>query len=275
MAEPRAQKAAGGEEGRPSSPRRASAGQYAFVIRQLTARELKRKYARSYLGVLWSVLNPLLSMAVLSLIFSQLFRRSIENYPIYYLTGYLVWQTFTGATTAAMTTLVDNRPLLLRVKFPMELFILTRVYTALINLGYSLAAYAVMLAVFRVTPKAAMLLSPLILLCLFAFSLGMSYLLAAAYVFFGDVKHLYTVALTLWMYCSAIFYPADQLQGFIRTVIGVNPLFLFIDGLRGLVMRGEAPGWPAWAQMALWGGGLYLAGRAVFRKNRNRIIQKL
>ena len=88
--------------------------QFAFVIRQLTARELKRKYARSYLGIVWSVLNPLLSMAVLSLIFSQLFRRSIENYPIYYLTGYILWQAFTGSTTAAMTALVDNKPLLLR-----------------------------------------------------------------------------------------------------------------------------------------------------------------
>ena len=90
------------------------------------ARELKRKYARSVLGVVWSVLNPLLSMAVLSLIFSQLFRRSIENYPIYYLTGYLLWQAFTATTNAAMTTLADNRALLLKVKFPMELFILTR-----------------------------------------------------------------------------------------------------------------------------------------------------
>ena len=101
--------------------------QYAFVIRQLTARELKRKYARSYLGVIWSVLNPLLSMVVLSLIFSQLFRRSIENYPIYYLTGNILWQAFTGATNASMTSLVDNKMLLLKVKFPMELFILTRV----------------------------------------------------------------------------------------------------------------------------------------------------
>lgn len=100
--------------------------QYAFVIRQLTARELKRKYARSYLGVIWSVLNPLLSMVVLSLIFSQLFRRSIENYPIYYLTGNILWQAFTGATNASMTSLVDNKMLLLKVKFPMELFILTR-----------------------------------------------------------------------------------------------------------------------------------------------------
>ena len=84
--------------------------QYGFVIQQLTSRELKRKYARSVLGVLWSVLNPLLSMGVLSLIFSQMFRRSIENYPIYYLTGYLLWQAFTATTNTAMTTLADNRP---------------------------------------------------------------------------------------------------------------------------------------------------------------------
>lgn len=249
--------------------------QYAFVIRQLTAREVKRKYARSYLGVVWSVLNPLLSMAVLSLIFSQLFRRSIENYPIYYLTGYILWQAFTGSTTAAMTTLADNKPLLLKVKFPMELFILTRVYTALIQLGYSLAAYAVMLAVFRVTPKWAMLASPAIILCLFVFSLGISYILATAYVFFGDVKHLYTVLLTLWMYCSAIFYPVEQLQGFIRLVILNNPLYVFIHCLRKAVMQGLWPGGLEWAQMLLWSAGVYLLGHWIFRRNRNQLMQKL
>ena len=249
--------------------------QYAFVIRQLTAREVKRKYARSYLGIVWSVLNPLLSMAVLSLIFSQLFRRSIENYPIYYLTGYILWQTFTGATTAAMTTLVDNKPLLMKVKFPMELFILTRVYTALIQLGYSLAAYAVMLAVFRVSLQWAVLASPLIILCLFAFSLGISYILATAYVFFGDVKHLYTVLLTLWMYCSAIFYPVEQLQGFIRLVILNNPLYVFIHCLRKAVMQGLWPAGMEWVQMVLWSVGVYLLGHWIFRRNRNTIMQKL
>lgn len=249
--------------------------QYAFVIRQLTARELKRKYARSYLGIIWSVLNPLLSMAVLSLIFSQLFRRSIDNYPIYYLTGYILWQTFTGATTAAMTALVDNKMLLLKVKFPMELFILTRVYTALVNLGYSLAAYAVMLAVFRVTPKWTMLLLPVIVLFLFLFSLGISYMLATAYVFFGDVKHLYTVVLTLWMYCSAIFYPVEQLQGFIRIIIWNNPLFTYIHCLRKAVMFGQLPAGLEWLQMVLWGAGIYLLGHLVFRKSRGKIMQKI
>ena len=165
--------------------KREKARQYWFVVQQLTARELKRKYARSVLGVVWSVLNPLLSMAVLSLIFSQLFRRSIENYPIYYLTGYLLWQAFTATTNAAMTTLADNRALLLQVKFPMELFILTRGATALVNLGYSLVAYGVMLVVFQVPLRWTLAYLPVVVACLFLLALGISYLLSAAYVFFG------------------------------------------------------------------------------------------
>lgn len=249
--------------------------QYAFVIQQLTMREIKRKYARSYLGILWSVLNPLLSMAVLSLIFSQLFRRSIENYPIYYLTGYLLWQLFTGATTAAISTLTDNKSLLLKVKFPMEIFVLTRVYTALVNFLYSAAAYVVMLLIFRITPKWTMLISPVIIALLFLFSLGLSYLLSVAYVFFGDVWHLYSVFLTLWMYCSAIFYPAEQLEGFIRTIILLNPIYAYIHSLRSVVMDGILPSGWEFVQMILWGIGMAAVGIFVFRRSRNQLIQKL
>ncbi len=249
--------------------------QYWFVIQQLTSRELKRKYARSVLGVLWSVLNPLLSMGVLSLIFSQMFRRAIENYPIYYLTGYLLWQAFTGTTNSAMTTLADNRTLLLKVKFPMELFVLTRGCTALVNLGYSFVAYGVMLLVFRVEVGWAALFLVPIVGCLFLFSLGISYALSAAYVFFGDVRHLYSVALTLWMYCSAIFYPADQLSGPIRQVVEFNPLYLYIRCLRGAVMEGLPPTWEEIARMVAWGAGVYLAGWGIFRVLREKILLRL
>ncbi len=249
--------------------------QYWFVIQQLTARELKRKYARSALGIVWSVLNPLLSMGVLSLIFSQMFRRSIQNYPIYYLTGYLLWQAFTGVTNAAMTTLADNRALLLKVKFPMELFILTRGYTALINLGYSLVAYGVMLAVFRIPVSWPALFLVPIVGCLFLFSLGISYVLSAAYVFFGDVKHLYSVVLTLWMYCSAIFYPAQQLSGPIRGVVEFNPLYLWIRCLRGAVMEARVPRWEELLLMEVWGFGVYFLGHWFFRGAREKILQHL
>lgn len=249
--------------------------QYWFVIKELTGREIKRKYSRSYLGILWSVLNPLLSMAVISLIFSQIFRRSIENFPIYYLTGYIIWLAFTGATNAAMTTLVDNKMLLIKVKLPMEVFILTRVYTALVNLGYSVVAYVIMLVVFRVTPKWTMLLFPVIIVLLFLFSLGIAYILATAYVFFGDVKHLYSVILTLWMYCSAIFYPMDNLEGVIRIVIEWNPIFNYIDAARSIVMYGQIP--PTWEilHMILWAAGMYVFGYYIFRKHKNDVMQKV
>ena len=249
--------------------------QYIFVIRELTAREIKRKYSRSYLGILWSVLNPLLSMGVLSLIFSQLFSRSIENFPIYYLTGYILWQLFTGATNSAMTALVDNKTMLIKVKLPMEIFVLARVYTELVNLGYSLVAYAVMLAVFRVVPGWTIVLSPVIILLMLIFALGVSFILSSAYVFFGDVKHLYSVLLTLWMYCSAIFYPADQLGGIIRSVIEINPIYNYIDALRNVVMYGTIP--PGWeiVRMVVWAAAVYAAGYYIFRRNKNKVIQKI
>ena len=125
--------------------------QYWFVIRELTGREIKRKYARSYLGIVWSVLNPLLTMAVMSLIFSTMFKTSISNFPIYYLTGNLFWGMFTGVTSTAMTALVDNRVMLIKVKLPMSIFPLSRAYTSLVNFVYSLAAYVVMLVVFKIT----------------------------------------------------------------------------------------------------------------------------
>lgn len=249
--------------------------QYLFVIRELTSREIKRKYARSYLGILWSVLNPLLSMAVLSMIFTQIFQRSIENYPIYYLTGLILWQLFTGATNAAMTTLVDNKTMLIKVKLPMEIFVLARVYTAVVNLGYSLIAYVAMLIVFRVTPKWTMLYAPIIFLLLIIFAIGFSYILSTAYVFFGDVKHLYSVVLTLWMYCSALFYPVDQLSGLIHDIIVINPIFSYIDALRNVVMYGRIPLLAENIRMILWAGIVYLIGYLIFRKNKNNIMQKI
>ena len=120
--------------------------QYYFVIKQL----VDRKYARSFLGVIWSVLNPLMTMAVMSMIFSTIFKRTIENYPIYYLTGTIFWQLFSGATNSAMTALVDNRTLLLKVKLPKQTFVLARIYTALTNFGYTCVAYVLMLVVFQI-----------------------------------------------------------------------------------------------------------------------------
>ena len=203
-----------------------------------------------------------------------MFRRSIENYPIYYLTGYLLCRPFTGTTNAAMTTLSDNRSLLLKVKFPMELFIITRGCTALVNLGYS-AAYGVMLVVFQIPVSWPVVFLPFIVACLFLFSLGLSYALAAAYVFYGDVQHLYTVVLTLWMYCSAIFTGGSVIRAN-PSGGGDQPLYLCSSGACvGAVMEAQPPSWQDLALMILWGTGAYLAGWGIFRWFRVKLLQRL
>lgn len=249
--------------------------QYTFVIRELTAREIKRKYARSSLGIIWSVLNPLLTMVVMSLIFSTMFRRMIENFPVYYLTGQIFWTLFSTATNSSMTALVDNRNLLIKAKLPKQTFILSRIYTALVNFGYTCIAFVLMLVVFRITPSWTMLLFPIDVICTLVFSMGIGYVLAVAYVFFEDTKYLYSVLLTLWMYLSAIFYPITQLPEAMQTFIGCNPVYVMIDFARECVVYGQAPELMTWIKLITWSIGSFAVGMLVFRVKENQVMQKV
>lgn len=249
--------------------------QQLFAIRQLVSREVKRKYARSYLGIVWSVLNPLMTMAVMSMIFSTMFRRSIENFPIYYLTGSIFWQMFSTATNTAMSALVDNKTLLMKVKMPKQTFIMARVYTALTNFGYTCIAYVLMLLVFRIKPCWSMLLFFVPVLCILLFSMGIGYFLSILYVFFGDIKYLYSVILTLWMYLSAIFYPVDQLPAEVASLIGMNPVYVYVNFARQIVMYQTVPDVMEWVKMILWGVGTFVFGYLFFKKNENSVMQKI
>lgn len=249
--------------------------QYYFVIRELVGREIKRKYARSFLGILWSVLNPLMTMAVMSMIFTTIFKRSIENFPIYYLTGQIIWQFFSGATNAAMTALVDNQTLLLKVKLPKQTFVLARTYAVLTNFGYVCIAYVLMLFVFRIRPSVTMLLFVVDVFFLLLFSMGIGYLLSILYVFFADVKYLYSIILTLWMYMSAIFYPYESTTELMQKVIGSNPVYVYISVAREAVLYQRWPEPVRLIQMAGWGIVSFAVGYSVFRKNENLVMQKL
>lgn len=249
--------------------------QYMFVISELTGREIKRKYSRSKLGILWSVLNPLLHMIVLSLIFSTMFKRSIENFPVYYLCGNVLWTLFTTATNTAMTALVDNKQMLIKVKIPMRVFVVSRVYTALVNFGYSLIAFVPILLFFRVPLKGAILFIPIIVLFQLMFTLGFSYILSVSYVFFGDVKHLYGIVLTLWMYMSALFYPTENLPATMKTVVANNPIYTYIDSLRWIVLEGVLPPMNTQVKMVIWSVAVYFIGTHIFNSSKNKIMQKL
>ncbi len=249
--------------------------QYRFVVKQLVSREIKRKYARSYLGVVWSVLNPLLSMAVLSMIFSTMFKRSIENYPIYYLTGMILWNFFSQATSTAMTALEDNRNLLLRVKLSKKTFVLARVYTAVTNLGYTCIAYVLMLLFFKIQPSWYLLLLPVDFIFITLFAMGFAYILSILYVFFGDIKHLYSVLLQLWMFMCAIFYPVETVTGAMQLIITYNPIYAYINFARDCVLYRQCPDIVTWLMVVLWGLGIYILGCWIFNRQENRVMQRI
>ena len=249
--------------------------QYAFVISELTSREIKRKYARSTLGILWSVLNPLLMMVVMSLIFSKMFSGNIENFPIYFLTGQIIWTLFDTASNSAMTALVDNKTLLIKAKLPKHTFILSRVYTALVNFGYTCIAYILMLAIFRIKPTWSMLLFPVGVIFILIVSIGLSYLLATEYVFFADIKYLYSVALRVLMYMSAVFYPLESLPEKMQEIIKWNPLYLAIYFSRQCVMYGKVPENWVWIRLSIWGVACMIIGMIVFKAKENKIMQTL
>ena len=217
-----------------------------------TGIEIKRKYARSKLGIVWSVLNPLLNMVVMSLIFSYMFRRSIDNFPVYYIIGQTIYGLFSEATRSAMTSIVDNKMLIVRTKLPKQTFILSRIYTAFVNFLYTLIPLVGILLFFNVnlTWKIFLFLADIILLMLF--SIGIGYVLAVLYVFFADIKHLYGIILTILMYMSAIFYPAESLPTFMKIVVAYNPIYLAIDIARNVIQYNLFPYYTEWIKLGIY-----------------------
>lgn len=249
--------------------------QYRFALKEMVSREVKRKYARSYLGIVWSVLNPLMTMAVMSMIFSTIFKRTIDNFPIYYLTGTIFWHLFSDASNSAMTALVDNRTLLMKVKMSKQTFVLARIFTALTNFGYSCIAYVLMLLVFQIKPSIYMLLLPIDVFFTLLFAMGVGYILSILYVFFADIKHLYSVVLTLWMYCCAIFYPIDSLEPAMQSIINKNPMYVFILFAREIVLYQKCPEPMIWIKMIVAGLVTFIIGRIFFRSKENLVMQKI
>ena len=249
--------------------------QYLFVIRELTSREVRRKYVGSRLGILWSMLNPLLMMITMTLIFSYMFKRSIDNFPLYYLSGSLIWGLFSGITNHSMSALIDNKGLLLRSKIPMQVFILSRAYTALTNFGYTLIPFLLMLVVFRIRPSLTMLLLPADVLLMTIMSLGISYILATLYVFFEDIKYLYSVFLRIFMYLTAIFYPVTSLPSVLQRIINYNPVYMGVYIAREAMVYGRFPHYTSWMKLGLAAVAVFSVGIIVFRKSYNRIMQRI
>lgn len=214
---------------------------YRPLLYELVKRDIKVRYRHSFLGMVWTVLNPLLMMLVLTIVFSSMFRMNIDNFPVYVLIGQIVFNCNTEATTQGMNSVVWNASLIKKVYIPKYLFPLSNVISCLVNFCFSFVAL-ILVMIFTHAPFYPTLLTvwiPLLYLVIFAF--GLSLILCSINVFFRDMQHLYAVLTTAWMYLSAVFYSIDIVPLELMTVIHSNPLYQYISFFRQIIMEGTFP----------------------------------
>lgn len=245
---------------------------YSPLIRELVSRDLKVKYRRSLLGYLWSLLNPLLMMAVMTLVFSYMFRFDIPNYALYLICGQTLWTFFNESTNMAMYSIVQNASLIKKVYIPKYIFPISRVFSSFVTLSFSLAAIVVVMLITRAHFYWTILLFFIPLFFLFIFSCGISLVLSALSVQFRDVTHLYSVLTLAWMYITPIFYPINAVPSEVAVYIAANPITGFVSFFRSLVLYGTIPPAGIWGQCILWSLGALLIGVQIFRKAQNRFI---
>lgn len=245
---------------------------YSFLLEQLVKRNFNTKYRQSVLGVLWSFLNPLMTMAVQYLVFSQLFRSDISHFPVYLLTGIILFSFFNECVTLGMDSIVLNGPLITKVAMPKLIYPLSRSISSFISLVISLVPLlgAMLLSGTPLTP--ALLLIPAAIVLLFLFSLGMSLILCTLNVFFRDTRFLWSVVSLLWTYATPIFYPISIIPAAWQPIFRLNPMFQFIDFLRTVILRGAWPSWGQWGACLLCAALPLALGLLVFRRNEHKFV---
>lgn len=245
---------------------------YRFLLYELVVSDIKIRYRRSFLGIIWSVLHPLLMMIVLTLVFSNLFKSDIPNFPVYVFTGRLVWDLFYQSTVSSMSSVTSNAALIKKVYIPKYIFPLARCASALVNTSFSFVALLIVMVVTGVEITPVLLLLPLAVFYIFLFATGLALILSAYTVFFRDLTYLYEVLTTAWMYFTPVFYPPTVLPEKYQIIFTLNPLYYFVDYFRELVMFATFPSMKQNLICFLIGLITFIIGSFLFYKKQDKFI---
>jgi len=245
---------------------------YFFLLTILVKTNIKKKYKGSFLGILWSLINPLLDMVVMTIVFSALFKRNIDNFPVYLLTGRLLFGFFSDSTKASMKSIINISRLIKKIYIPKYIITLSNIIANFLFFLISLIALVIIMIATKAPVTPYILYSPLYLIILFFFSCGISLFLSTVTVFFRDLEHIYSVFLTVLMYASAIFFPAEIIPDRFRFILTLNPVYYFIQGFRDVVYYGKAPDITNILVCVVLAIVSMIIGITVFEKNQDKFI---
>ena len=216
---------------------------YKDLLKLLVSRDIKLKYRRSFLGYLWSVLNPLMIMIIMTIVFSTMFSRNIENFPVYLFCGQLLFNYMNNSTHQAIFSITSNAALLKKTYVPKFIFTVSKITSGMVDLVFSLGALVIVMVATRARFTWYILLFPLVIVQLYMFCVGLGLFLAQANVFFKDSQFIYNAVTTAWMYLTPIFYPLEALpEWLIWFVKHLNPMYFYVGQFRDLVYVGTMPG---------------------------------
>lgn len=242
-----------------------------FLFEELVKRDFKEKYKRTILGMLWSVLSPMLTFLIMKLIFARFFGRDIPHYTTYLFSGNVILAYYKEATKGGMNSLMSNAKIFTKINVPKYMFLLSKNVSALVNFGLTLCVYFIYCAFdgihFGIHTLA--LIYPII--CLLVMCIGIGMILSALYVFFRDIQYLYDVFLTLLTYVSAIFYQIDSFGKF-ASIFYLNPVYCNIYYFRTVMIEGCLPSPELHFLCAFYAVALLLFGCHIYKKNNHQFL---
>lgn len=236
-----------------------------FLFEELVKRDFKKKYKRTVLGMLWSLISPLMQLLVMSVVFKKVFLSNQPHYTIYLFAGNLTYTFFKDSTTGGMNSLMQNAGIISKINLPKYMFLLSKNVASLINFGLTLLIFFIFVAIDGIAFhfRFFMLIYPII--CLIIFNVGCGFILSALFVLFKDVQYLYDIFTLMLMYVSAIFYPADIL-GDKQKLLYLNPIYVYISYIRHIVIDGYIPGIATHALCFIYAFGALIIGALIYKK---------
>lgn len=248
---------------------------YGFLIEQLVSRDFKVKYKRSVLGIAWSLLNPILTMTVMYIVFSNFFRFSTPgvSYAAYLFTGQVLFNYYSEASNLSMSTIIANASLLNKVYVPKYIFPLTKCLFVGINFLLTLIPLYAVLLITGTGLCWQHILLPYVFICLFMFTFGAGMILATITVFMRDMLYIYNVVMTLLTYMTPLFWTIDIVADPVFIfILKCNPLYHFVDFARTIMLYHQTPTVFQFVICGVFAIVFLLIGAFVFKKNQDQFV---
>lgn len=246
-----------------------------FLLEEIVKKNFSSKYKESLLGVMWTILSPLLMMALFTIVFSTLFSRNIDNFAVYFLCGWCLFQFFVNSISVSMVALKDNKSILQRTPAPKYIFVLGAILSEFLNYLIMLILLVVIMFITHAPFHFPIIFCSIIpIISLFIMVVGLGLMVSIACVYYTDIRHLWTVLSMMFMYASALFYPIEIVPEPFRRYLLLNPLYWAIDQFRCFVYQGIALNPINLINFLLLSLIILICGIIIFKKYEDKVVTK-